>query len=503
MSIIQSSEFELLARLRSIFPKESQIYLVGGAVRDILLSKPFHDLDFVLPNHAIEAARKTANTLKAAYFTLDSERDIGRVIYSRSDGKRIALDFSAIRGASLEEDLQSRDFTINAMAMPLHPPTRLIDPLGGVLDLRGHHIRACRASSFQEDPNRILRALRHAAALEFHILPETRRWMRQALPLLPGVSPERIRDELFRALEGPRPAAFLRSAEIMGVLSVLFPELASLKNISQPPPHQQDAWNHTLDVLQKLEAVLNVLTGEFIEEKAANWAMGFLSLRLGRFRSQIQDHIDASLSPERSRKGLLFWSALYHDVAKPETIQIDAHQRIRFFEHENIGAERIAERGHSLHLSNHEIDLSSTIVRNHMRPLHLAQGSIAPSRRAIYRYFRDCGSAGIDIGLLSLADVLATYGPTLPQEKWERHLDIVRALFEAWWEKAETTISPPPMINGNQLMQKFSLKPGPLIGQLLEALREAQVEGLVADQEEAFQYAANWLEQASDRPAPL
>jgi hypothetical protein len=148
-----------------------------------------------------------------------------------------------------------------------------------------------------------------------------------------------------------------------------------------------------------------------------------------------------------------------------------------------------------MHLSNQEIEHLVVIVRNHMRPLLLAQLVDPPSRRAVYRFFRTCGEAGVDICLLSLADTLATYGPTLPQDVWTRQLDIVRILLDAWWEQPERIVSPPALLNGSDIIRELHLQPGPQIGQLLEAVREAQAAGEISSREQALALARAWLKE--------
>src|SRR5215211_2924998 len=196
-------------KVRDILP-DQEIYLVGGAVRDMLLNRGSQDLDFALPSNGISLARKVANALNAAFMVLDGERDTGRVIVTEADGTRILLDFATYRGKDLEEDLRARDFTINAIAFDLRRQT-LLDPCNGASDLRAKTIRACSPTSLSEDPVRILRAVRQAAAFQFRIEPDTRKAMKEAARLLPRISLERQRDELFKILEGPRPDASLRA----------------------------------------------------------------------------------------------------------------------------------------------------------------------------------------------------------------------------------------------------------------------------------------------------
>jgi tRNA nucleotidyltransferase/poly(A) polymerase len=374
----------------------------------------------------------------------------------------------------------------------------LVDPLGGASDLRAGLIRSCSATTFQDDPVRILRAIRLAAAFEFRVLPDTRRQMRQALGELPRVSAERLRDELFRILEGPRPATSIRALDLMGALPYILPELSALKGVRQSAPHLFDVWEHTLDVLQKLEIVLAGLGLQHDPDAAANLVMGQLSLRLGRYRQQIHAHLASGVNPIRDLRSLLFFAALYHDAGKATTQQVDETGRIRFYEHDQISAQIVSKRSRFLRLSNDEIERLKTIVRHHMRPLLLAQNEQFPTRRAIYRFFRDTGPAGVDICLLSLADTLATYGPSLPQDTWAHQLDVVRTLLEAWWERPEENVSPPVLVDGNFLIETFNLKPGPLIGRLLDMIREAQATGLVVDRQGALELVREFLAEQEE-----
>ena len=485
---------ELLKHIQSALPAGVQVYLVGGAVRDALLGRASHDLDFVLAGEVLGIARRIANALGAAYFPLDEERRTARLVLIQADGSRFKLDFAAMRSSDLDSDLRARDFTINAIALPLATLEALVDPCGGATDLYARVLRTCSPGSFLDDPVRVIRAVRLATALNCKILPETSQQLRQAVPYLEQVSPERVRDELFRILDGPQPATGIRLLDILGALALILPELPSLKGVSQPPPHISKVWEHTLEVLQRLDQVLDVLALQYDQEHAASWALGFISVQLGRYRKQLHEHLHTSLNPERNLRGLLFLAALYHDAGKPITRQVDETGRIRFFEHEQVSAEQAAQRGRLLRLSNTEIERLTVIVRNHMRPLLLAQSGAPPTRRAIYRYFKACGAAGIDVGLLSLADCLAAFGSTLPHETWARHLLVVRTLFEAWWENPEQAVSPPSLLNGYDLMRNFDLQPGPVVGQLLEAIQEAQAAGQINSREQALKLAFKQLE---------
>jgi putative nucleotidyltransferase with HDIG domain len=487
---------ERLGLIRDTLPGNTPVFLVGGAVRDALLRRTTHDLDFVLAGDALAVARRVANALSGAYYPLDADRQIGRVVLSLPDGTRETLDFSRMRATDLEGDLRLRDFTIDAMAIDIKEPQALLDPLGGASDLRAKQLRACAPSAFSDDPVRILRSVRLAAEFGFHIERETLKSIRQATGDLQFVSAERKRDELFRLLDGPQVVSAIRALDMIAGLGTLLPELGALKGIKQSPPHVADVWMHTLDVLRHLEGVLNILSSQFDPEASGiGLYLGLISLILGRYRGQLDAHLGEPMTPERSLRPLLFLAALYHDVAKPQTQMVDEQGKIRFFDHEVQGASVVEKRAAALSLSHQETERLSVIVRHHMRPHHLSNSEHPLTRRSIYRFFRDTGSAGVDICLLSLADVLATYGPTLPQEVWQRQLDTVRTLLEAWWEHPQQSISPPVLLNGNELINTFNLSQGRMIGQILEAIREAQATGQVPDRDEALKFARAWLDE--------
>ena len=485
------SHSPLIDKVRDILPNED-VYLVGGAVRDMLYNRVSSDLDFALPSKGISTARKVANALKADFMVLDDERDTGRVIFSDEDGVRTFLDFAVYRGNSLDEDLRARDFTINAIAFDIHKQA-IIDPLNGASDIRAKLIRSCTPTSISDDPVRILRAIRQAAKFECKIDLETRNAMKQAVHLLPNTSPERQRDELFKILEGPKPDTSMRALEMLGVFPYLLPELPAMKGVEQSAPHIYNVWEHTLQMLGYLDAIISSLRIGYSADETNDMLTGLLTLRIGRYREQLAKHFATSLNTDRSVRSALFFAALYHDVQKPATKSMDDSGRIRFFDHDANGAKVIVERGRVFNLSNDEVNRLEKIVRHHMRfhsfASRLEHDKQDPSRKAIYRFFRDTGEAGIDLILLGLADLRGTYGHTLSQETWIAALDIARILLENYWEKPEETVAPPRLLDGNELMQKLKLEPGRIVGQLLEAIRETQATGKISTREEALNFA--------------
>ncbi len=265
---------------------------------------------------------------------------------------------------------------------------------------------------------------------------------------------------------------------MLGIFPHLLPELRAMKGVGQSAPHIDDVWEHTLSVLRHLEHILDALAPGYNADNTNDLFTGLLTLRIGRFREQFAAHFADSLNTDRSVRAVLFFSALYHDVEKPSTNTTDETGRIRFFDHDVKGVDTATKRAQSFNLSNDEVERIQKIIRNHMRfhffTNRLEDDKQEPSRRAIYRFFREAGEAGVDLVLLGLADLRGTYGPTLTQENWTAALDVARILLENYWEKREETIAPPRLLDGNDLMKELNLQPGRVVGQLLESIREGQ-----------------------------
>ncbi|HEX2906645.1 MAG TPA: HD domain-containing protein [Phototrophicaceae bacterium] len=468
-----------------------EVVLVGGAVRDALLHRPLKDVDLATAGDGIRLARHIANHFDGDFFVLDAERDVGRALVATPEG-RLTLDVSRFRGGGLGDDLADRDFTVNAMAVDARGDlSRLIDPLNGETDAAHKRLRRCREGAVINDPIRVLRAVRQSVQLGFRLEPETLAEIKTAVPLLVAASPERVRDEVFKLLALSRPVRALRIADHIGVLAVVLPEVRALQGMPQSHPHVFDGWQHTLLVVDNLTNILTVLDYGRSDNLTASFSLGTMAAHLDHFRPQLRAHIAHDWPNERPHRALLLLAALLHDVGKPATAQLDETDRWRFFSHEILGAELAEARTVALRLSNDERERLVAIVRNHMRPLLLDE--LTP--RAIHRFWRALGAAGIDVCLLSLADYLGARGPELDQDEWLKMVDRVRILLQAYFEQHDQLVAPPALVDGHVLLQTFALKPGPIIGQLLEHIREGQVAGEINTTEDALQAAGTYLNQ--------
>ncbi len=477
--------------------KDRKVWLVGGALRDHLLKREAIDLDFTVDLNARKLARRFADAMDGKYFDLDRERETGRVILIQPDGKRRMIDFALLRGSDIQGDLLDRDFSINAMGVSLNKPDELIDPCGGLQDLKDGLVRSCNPNAFQRDPVRVLRAVRIATQLDFRIEPQTLAQAKQAIDGLERISSERIRDEFMHMLALPRPGKAIRVLDHLGALSSILPELEALKGINQPAPHAYDVWEHTLAVVDRLGVLLGILADGPASDDSGDLVLAQASLGLGRFRDALRKHLDAELSVGRQVRQLLFFAALYHDAGKPEARLEGPREKVSFHGHEVVGSELVRERAGWLRLSRVEIDRLAWIVRHHMRPEWLEREPKITAR-AMYRFYREAGSAGVEAILLSLADFLGKYAATPPEDDWQRRVETARQLLEAYFERWDRGFTPEPLLRGSDIIEALDLKPGPLIGQLMEAIREAQVCGEISTHDEAMSLARRLITEIKD-----
>lgn len=429
----------LLEQLRPFFLTHPQpIYLVGGAVRDLLLKRPFHDLDFVLPTDGIKTAFAVGDAFDWPAYTLDQERDTGRVVLP--DGKT-TLDFARFRGASLEADLRDRDFTLNAMALPATAALAesVIDPLNGRSALTKQTIALTHPNAIQDDPVRALRAIRQSIQFGFTLTPETEAALQ--LANLNTISIERVRDEFLKLLETAVPHTAIAQLRRFGLLNAIIPELTAA--FANAPIHAQ-----TLAMLEQATTFRTVpqvtdLLASFGEPLQARW----------------QYKMDGNIPQETAFR----LAVLLHQLDQP--------------------AAAIEQRLRQLTLSNEVVEYVKKIVVHHKRIEQLSLNAHL-SRRDLFRYFRDTHGVGIDVAFLDLLNVLAAAETVL----LDAHFDRLRQLLYAFFEQHGAIVDPVLLLNGRNLMQTFHLEPGPEIGRLLRLLKEEQAAGQVKTTQEAHQF---------------
>lgn len=443
-----------------------QAYLVGGAVRDLLLDQPIHDLDFALPESSIPAARQVADALGGSFYIMDEERETARVILDDGDDPRLLVDFTLFQGRTIEEDLAARDFTITSMALEVGPEPKLIDPFQGSSDLQEGLIRATSEMALANDPLRCLRAVRMAAQLDFQIMGATIHQIRQHQAGLAAVSPERIRDEFFRILEGPRQAAAVLSLNALGLFSYLLPGRVGEDSAQR---------------LRKLEDIWSQFLAPHDQDRAGDWFRGLLAHHLGRYREQIRAYLAETLVAGRSIHQL--------SLALPLLVSFEESGPCWF---ERGKAENLA-------LSNKELDYLEQGAAAGVHFLNLSGDGRILQPLDVYRFFHSAGRAGPAGIFLGLAGEFGRQG--IERERWIDRLSTARTLLEGFWERPAEWVDPPRILDGSDIIQGLKLQPGPRIGQLLEILREEQVRSGLRSPRKALAFLKGQLEDLDRTPS--
>lgn len=448
--------------------KKVKLYLVGGILRDLILNraKENPDFDFCLKKGAIGFGKRIARKFKTGFVVLDKKRGCCRLVKTIKD-KTSTLDFTDFRGRTLEEDLKKRDFTINALGIELDKILQnknwdnlCLDPYGGRKDLKAKIIRIVNKNNFDADPLRMLRAFSLAAIFGFKIDKETLRLIKLKRDKILKVSPERLRDELFKILDQSNSYKYLLEMDKLKMLKLIIPEIEIMRDVRQGPYHHLDVWQHTLETVGQLEGLIQELKNN----------------------SEIQNYLAQTISSGRKRSALIKLGALLHDIGKPQAKHRE-DGKTKFHGHEKIGLEISKNITQRLKLSNDERDALEKIVLWHLRPGYLADNEkITP--RATFRYFRDTGTEGVSILLLSIADQRSTKGPLTSKNSRLHHEKVVLSLIKEYFKRQKTK-KLPRLITGDDLIERFDLSPSPLIGKILREVEELQAVGKIKSKKEA------------------
>lgn len=463
--------------------KKVGLYLVGGYLRDLISGreKDNPDMDFCLERKAIDFGKDLSRRIQGGFVVLDKEHGACRIV-KKMKNKAYTLDFTDFRGKTIAEDLFLRDFTVNSLAAGLEAvlnkkyldPDTLIDLYNAKSDLKRKLIRAASPKSFKDDPLRILRAFSLSAIFGFTIDKGTIKLMKPEIKKLAGVSPERIRDELFKILDEEDSFEQFLVMDKLKVLPVVLPEIEIMRGVNQGPYHHLDVLKHSFETLKQADKLITAKKQD----------------------RQLQGYLNEVISAQRKRRSLLKFAALLHDIGKPKAKRRLAGRTL-FHGHERVGAAIATEIARRLKLSNDEINILRKMVFWHLRPGYLADNEeITP--RAIFRYFRDTASEGVSTLLVSIADQRSTKGVLTSEESRLRHEKVCFSLIKKYF-KDKNKKQLPRLINGNDIINKFKLQPSVLIGQVLANIEELQAIGAVKTKKEALSFAQKFINDKSEK----
>ncbi|MFH1563840.1 MAG: HD domain-containing protein [Nitrospirota bacterium] len=459
-------------------------YLVGGCIRDYLLKRPCNDYDFAVKGDAIAFAQQVSNVLKGSFVLLDKEKGSARVVLKLKK-QLINLDFNNLKAENIHADLRMRDFTINAIAINLTAnDIEFIDPTNGLKDIEAKCIRIISETTFKDDPLRMLRAVRLSSELRFELEKETWEAITKLKGLISNVSVERITNEIYLTLAAKDSSHFIAQLDKSGLLEQIIPEIIPLKGLNQDTYHHLPVWEHSLATLGQLEGIVSSLDRLFPQ-----------------WHTRIKRYLNQHISGGHTRLVNLKFSCLLHDIGKSGTMTQEPSGRIKFIEHEVLGAKISPKIANRLKLSTKEKMMMELVVKSHMRPGHLVQAPIL-TNKALHRFFRDLDKEGVSTLLLSLADRYATIGPKVPPENLHRHYQTVSLIIDKFYSPTPT-ITPPKILKGGEIMEYFGLKSGPIIGKLLKEIEEAYVDKKITNKKEALEFIAGLLKDNCNSSAPL
>jgi poly(A) polymerase len=479
---------ELRRLLATIAGAVPGAHVVGGTPRDLLLGRAPFDLDIVTSDDAKAASEALIQMLDGSMFALDDDRGHYRITLQHSQPIR-EIDVS--QAPELLPDLQRRDFTIDAMASQISQDGtlgELIDPASGLEDLDARTLRMMSRAALQADSLRLLRAVRLTTELELEIEPETEAAITELAFTVTSAAGERQREELTRILATPRAAQGVRLLDALGLLQELMPEVTAARGVGQPFEHHYwDVFDHSVEALAALDLMLTP------NPDPDRWLAPVFQEVLADF--DLQRYLDGHVGGH-SRRVLLKLAGLLHDVSKPETKAEQPDGRIRFLGHPQQGAAKAEMICSRLRFGSKETRFVSLLVEEHLRPTQLSQAGELPSKRALYRFFRDLDDAAPACLFLSLADAAAAQGPRLEKDRWAGHVAYVRWVLQNGLQPEDSAKAPQRLVDGDALMSALGLSPGPEVGRLLDAIDEAYAVGELSTQDEAFDLARKLLGEA-------
>jgi poly(A) polymerase len=444
-------ENEMLKQIGSIADElRIEAYVVGGFVRDKILGKEVKDIDILVIGDGIAFAKSVAKKINQK--NVVTYENFGTAMLPLEDGK---IEFVGAREesyardsrkpvvtkASLLTDLSRRDFTVNTLAASINSAAfgELSDPFNGFVDLKNKILRTPLEpeKTFDDDPLRMMRAIRFASQLNFSIEPSAYKAIREMASRISIVSMERISDEFFKIVASPKPSVGLKLFQETGLAKYIFPELVEMVGIDQRKDyHHKDVFLHTMKVVDSL--------------------------------SQFTENV------------WLRFVGLVHDIAKPRTKAFKEGIGWTFHGHEEIGARMMKPLFRRMRLPMDKLAYVEKLVRLHLRPMVLVSEEVTDS--AIRRVMFETGQDIDDLMLLCRADITSQN----PQRvsKYLQNYDHVLAKMKEVEEKDQIRNWQPP-VKGDEIMQACGIKPGPIVGVLKTQIEEAIIEGEIPNEHDA------------------
>jgi tRNA nucleotidyltransferase/poly(A) polymerase len=445
-----------------------QVYLVGGSVRDLLLGRRPLDLDLAVAGNPRTFARRLAAHTGGRIVPLGKP---GLMLYRIVSGSRI-MDVSAVAGRSISEDLQRRDFTINALAVDVAGGD-IIDVCDGRADLATGRVRMVSPSAFEQDPVRLIRAFRMAAVLRFEVSPETAAAVRDQAMLITKPAGERIRNELLKILETGRAAETITQMADCGLLSAMLPELGALR---KERPDQKPRWNRFEHTLRAFSEIENLLADP---------------------RTVIPCDIDPMVwSLASIPAAILKLSILLHELARPSADR----NNLRRFQPLPVDFDAVKRICARLKMSKRQTHYIDFIAQKHRWPFLLFEAHRRKrlSDRAVSRFFMTAANKTPDLFIHAAAD--AAVGTCEIGGQKKSFAGFTKGLLRRYFTEFLPRKNSPPLLTGRDLIDLLGLQPAPFFKSLLTRVEADRLAGRLQTKEEAIRRVKKMLQR---RPTAL
>lgn len=451
---------EILNNISSFFGNE--IFLVGGAVRDILLGKEnITDRDLIVTDEDAKVfSQKVAEFLGAKFIPLDEVNKIYRVV---SADKINYLDITNPIEGSIEKDILRRDLRVNAIAVNIKTGN-IYDPTNGLDDIKNKVLYGVREDNFKDDPLRLLRIFRFYSILGFKISDELMRIAKKYCDLISKPAPERVEYELMKLFDGKYAHNSLLKMDECGILEKIFPFVTELKQIPPNAHHHLDLFHHSIETVKQIQSIYENSCKE------------------------VKEHLDKVDFGGFSRLAHLKLAGFMHDIGKFSCWFIEEDTgRHRFYKHENEGEKLCVPVLKKLKFSNKQIDYIKKMIKNHMYATAVVSSpELTP--KVMMRYIRKMEEDSLDAIIIAKADRLSALGPEITAEMVEENLNLLSKLENFYIDSLETIEPLPKLLDGNEIMKILNISPSPKLGEILKNLHEAQINGDINTKEEAIEF---------------
>ena len=438
---------------------DNKIYLVGGAVRDFLTDKETTDRDIiVMDEDAGKFALKLADIFDATFVPLDEENKIYRLVFP---DKVNYIDVTNPVGGTIEKDLMRRDLTINAIAVDIRT-CEVVDISGGITDIYNKCLNYVNEHNFEDDPLRLLRVYRFQAALGFELAPETIHAICKYAILIHKPAVERINYEILKLFSGKYASTAIENMNKTWILEEIFPFVKELKQVPPNSHHHLDLFHHSIETVRQIQNLYENSDDE------------------------VKNHLEKVDFGGFTRLAHLKLAGFMHDIGKFSTWTIEEGKH-RFIKHDDVGAKLSVKYLKDLHFSNRQIDYISSMIKYHIYPSHVMT-SPQITEKIMMRYVRKMDINSIDAIILAQADRLSARGPEITDEIVERNISSLNMLLKFYLEARENLKPLPKLLSGDEVMEILNIKPSPRLGEIMNALHEAQISGDVLTREHAVDF---------------